>query len=242
MNRMYIFKYIISFILLLSANLSWAQKDSLQLVEKDSLKPRLIKSIRVGVDLSRSVIQLAQKQEIGFEIAVDVRLKNKWYIAAEFGNESEPGKEDYIQFYTKGRYAKLGFNYNTYENLQGMNNEVYIGLRYGFSSFQQDLISYSALDLDHYFGDYSTNPNTTYKGLSAHWVALHFGLKVETLPNLFLSAGIHFNKLLSDKKSEGIDNLYIPGFGKVLLNRNAVGFNYTISYLIPLSKNLKKQN
>lgn len=242
MNKRYIFKYIISFILLLLTNLSWAQKDSLQLVGKDSLKPRLIKSIRVGVDLSRPVIQVAQKQEVGFEITADIRLKNKWYIAAEFGNESEPGKEDYIQFHTKGRYAKLGFNYNTYENLKGMNNEVYIGLRYGISSFQQELISYSALDLDNYFGNYFTNPAITYKGLSAHWVALHFGLKVETLPNLFLSAGIHFNKLVNDKKAEGIDNLYIPGFGKVLLNKNAVGFNYTLSYLIPLSKNNQKQN
>jgi len=240
MNRRYIFKYIISFFFLLFVNFSYSQKDSLQIIEKDSLKPNLISSIRFGFDLSRPIIQLAQKQDIGFEITADVRLKNNWYITAEAGYESEPGEEDYLLFHTKGSYTKLGFNYNAYENLKGMNNEVYVGLRYGFSSFQQELISYTALDLDSYFGEYATNPNTTYNGLTAHWVALHFGLKVETLPNLYLTVGVHFRKLLADKKPDGFDNLYIPGFGSVLLNRNAVGFNYTISYLIPFSKKTKQ--
>jgi len=238
MNKRYIFKYIISFLFLVSVNLSWSQKDSLQLIEKDTLKPKLINSIRIGVDLSRPIIQLLQKEDLGFEITTDIRLKNNWYITAELGYESEPGEEDYITFHTKGSYTKLGFNYNAYENFKGMNNEVYIGLRYGFSSFQQELFSFSALDFDNYFGDYFATPNTTYTGLNAHWVALHFGLKVETLPNLFLTAGIHFKKLISDKKPEGFGNLFIPGFGNVLLNNNAVGFNYTIAYLIPLSKKL----
>ncbi|HIP48095.1 MAG TPA: hypothetical protein EYG92_03910 [Lutibacter sp.] len=242
MNKRYIFKYIISFVFLLFINLSWSQKDSLQIAEKDSLKPRLINSIRVGVDLSRPITQLIQKQDIGLEVTTDIRLKNNWYLAADFGYESEPTEEDYIHIHSKGSYTKLGFNYNAYENLKGMNNEVYVGMRYGFSSFQQELISYSALDFDNYFGEYFANPNTTFDGLTAHWAALHFGLKVETLPNLYLSVGVHFKKLLGDKKPEGFDNLYIPGFGSVLLNNNAVGFNYTISYLIPLSKKIIKQN
>jgi len=236
MNKMYIFKYIISFFFLLVTSLSWGQKDSLQVVEKDSLKAAFFRSIRVGIDLSRPIIQLIQKQDIGFEVTADLRLKDKWYITAEMGYESEPGEEEYVRFHTEGSYAKLGFNYNSYENFKGMNNEVYVGLRYGLGNFQQKLISFTALDFDNYFGEYTAIPNTTYKGLTAHWAELHFGLKVETLPNLFLTSGIHFKKLLSSKKPEGFDNLYIPGLGSVLLNNNAVGFNYTIAYLIPLTK------
>lgn len=232
-------KYFISILFLITVNLSWSQKDSLQVIEKDSLHTKWINSIRVGIDLSRPIIQLAQKQDLGFEITTDIRLKNNWYIAAELGYESEPGEEEYVNFHTKGSYTKLGFNYNAYENLIGMNNEVYVGLRYGVSSFQQKLISLTALDLDNYFGEYSATPNTTFDGLTAHWAELHFGIKVETLPNLFLSTGIHFKKLIGDKKPEGFDNLFIPGFGSMLLNKNGVGFNYTISYLIPLSKKSK---
>ena len=120
MNKRYIFKYIISFIFLLFINLSWSQKDSLQIIKKDSLKPSLITSIRIGIDLSRPVTQLIQKQNLGFEITTDVRLKNNWYITAEVGFESEPTKEDYIHLHTKGSYTKLGFNYNAYENITGI--------------------------------------------------------------------------------------------------------------------------
>ena len=105
MNKMYIFKYIISFFFLLVTSLSWGQKDSLQVVEKDSLKAAFFRSIRVGIDLSRPIIQLIQKQDIGFEVTADLRLKDKWYITAEMGYESEPGEEEYIRFHTKGSYT-----------------------------------------------------------------------------------------------------------------------------------------
>jgi hypothetical protein len=207
------------------------QNDTLQKERKS--QPTYYR-IRLGADITRPIIQLAQKEDVGFEIVGDFRLKKNWYIATELGYESEPGKEEYLKFHTKGSYAKLGFNYNLYENLKDLNNEIYIGLRYGVSSYQQELISYTAVDLDNYFGNHQGAPNEIYKNLNAHWAELHFGLKVETLHNLFLGAAIHFKKLFSNDESISFEHLYIPGLGKVLLNNNAVGFNYTISYSIPL--------
>jgi len=240
MNKKHILKYIISFFLTLYFSFSWSQQetanDSIQLIKNDSLKTKKYAAIRIGIDVSRPIIQLLQKQDLGIEITADYKVAKNWYIASEFGYESEPGHEDQIDFHTKGSYAKLGFNYNAYENLEGLNNEVYIGLRYGFSQFQQQLTSYTVIDLDDYFGDYTATPGTVYEGLAAHWAELHFGLKVETLPHLYLAVGIHFKKLLSDEVPEGFANLYIPGFNKVLLNRDTIGFNYTISYQIPLKK------
>ena len=242
MNKKCILKYIISLFFALCANYSWTQekvvkvKDSLAVIETDTIRLKKSYEIRLGLDISRPVMQLAQEQEIGLELTLDYRLAANWYIASEFGYESEIGHEEIIDFYTRGNYAKLGFNYNAYENLSGMNNEVYVGLRYGFSKFQQELNNFTILDLDDYFGDYTEVPNRLYEGLSAHWAELHFGLKVETLPNLFLTASVHFKKLISDKEPEGFANLYIPGFNKVFLNGSGVGFNYTIAYLIPLKK------
>ncbi len=235
---MYTLKYTISFCFMLFVGFSWAQEetknDSLKSVEADSLHNKKPYGIRVGIDISRPIFQILKEQDLGLEVTADYRVAKNWYAAMEIGYESEPGNEDFIDFHTKGSYGKLGFNYNAYENLRGMNNEVYVGMRYGFSQFQQQLNSYTVVDFSDYVGNYSASPGTVFDGLSAHWIELHFGLKVETLPNLFLTAGVHFKKLISDEEPDGFANLYIPGFNSVLLNRNAVGFNYTIAYLIPI--------
>ncbi len=201
----------------------------------DSLTKKQAHYIRLGIDISRPIIQLIQKEDLGFEITADYQLNPKWFIALELGTASEPGLEDYIAFHTKGQYAKLGFNYNTFKNWEGMHNEVYFGLRYGFSGFQQKLIRYTTVDLDDYFGSYTATPNHTFDNLTAHWGELHVGLKVEILRNLFLSSSIHFKKLISQTKPDGFANLYIPGFNSVLVSNNGIGFNYTISYRIPLN-------
>ncbi len=227
-------KFIINIIFIFVFTYGFAQDTILP--ANDSIKKEQKFGFRIGLDLSRPIVQLIQKQEVGFEITGDYRLAKNWYAAAEIGYASEPGKEDFITYHTNGSYAKLGFNYNTYENWTGLNNEVYVGLRYGFSTFNQQLISYTTTDLDHYFGDQTYTPNLKYTGLNGHWAELNVGLKVEVMKNLFLTTSIQFKKLISSKQPDNFSNLYIPGFNKVLLNNNGFGFNYTVAYLIPFYK------
>jgi hypothetical protein len=212
----------------------WAQ-DSIP-VAKDSTLIKQKYGLRIGFDLARPLIQTLQKEDIGFEITADMRVTQDWYVAMELGYESEPNTEDYITYHTKGSYGRLGFNYNTYENWHGLSNELYVGLRYGYAQFDQELISYTPLDLEDYFGSTPQEPHVVYSGLNAHWGELVAGLKVEVISNLYLTTGIQFKKLFNDKKPEGFDNLYIPGFNKVYLNNGGVWFNYTIAYMIPLYK------
>jgi hypothetical protein len=48
--------------------------------------------------------------------------------------------------------------------------------------------------------------------------------------------------LVSEKASDNFPNLYIPGFNKVTDgSKFGVGYNYTISYLIPIFKKTKKK-
>jgi hypothetical protein len=44
------------------------------------------------------------------------------------------------KFYNKRVVSKKGFDYNAYENWLDMENIISIGLRYGFSTFNQGLI------------------------------------------------------------------------------------------------------
>ncbi len=227
MKQQHILKYCISTLFLFVLFFMNAQE------KKDSLGYKQSYGLRLGIDISRPLIQTIQKEDLGIELTGDYRVAKDWYAAVELGYESEPVEEDYLKFQTKGSYFKVGFNYNAYENWQGMNNEVYFGMRYGFSSFSQELQEVTVLDLDNYFGTQVESPNALYEGLNAHWLEIHFGLKVALFNNLFLTTSIQFKKLLSEQEPDGFANLYIPGFQRVYLNKGGIGFNYTIAYLIP---------
>ncbi len=62
-----------------------------------------------------------------------------------------------------------------------MNNEIFIGYRYGFSIFDQTLNSYTPNVNSTYFpANTITTPITT-SSLNAHWSEFIVGIKAETL-------------------------------------------------------------
>jgi hypothetical protein len=192
--------------------------------------------IRVGVDLHRLSRSLYDDKFRGFEAVADYRLTKKIYAAGELGTVDFTVDDDQVNFTTKGSYFKIGFDYNAYENWLDMENMIYTGIRYGFSSFSQNLNSYSIYDKNAYFDEVIVYPNQKYSSLSAHWVEILGGIKAEVFDNLFLGFSVRLNVLLTDKKPTNFDNLYIPGFNRTYDGSFGVGFNYTVSYFIPLYK------
>ena len=130
---------------------------------------------------------------------------------------------------------------NNYENWLDMENMIHIGLRYGVSSFSQELNSYKIYNTATYFPTASPVANDTkYDGLSAQWVEVVAGMKVELFNNLYAGFSARLNYLASSKKPDNFDNLYIPGFNRTYDGKFGVGWNYTISYFIPLYKSSGK--
>lgn len=117
----------------------------------------------------------------------DFKVTRKHYIAVELGNENKTVEDARLSFTTKGTLIKAGFDFNSYENWVGMNNMIYVGLRYGVSSFSQTLNSYNIYNVNHYFGENSVvyYPDTKYSGLSAQWVEVVAGIKTEIVKNLY---------------------------------------------------------
>ena len=175
----------------------------------------------------------------GFEIVGDFRITKTIYAATEIGFSDRTTNEDYINFNSKGTYFKIGGNINLYENWGDMNNEIYTGLRYGFSTFSQTLNSYNPNFDGTYFDEHTVSPNKEFDGLTAHWAELVIGIKVEVFNNLFLGSSVSLKKMISQKQPENFKNLYIPGFDRVYLNDTGFSFNYTVSYLIPIFKKNK---
>ena len=148
-------------------------------------------------------------------------------------------EDENINFNSTGSFLRIGFDYNMFENWIGMDNSIYIGLRYGTSNFSSKILDYNVRNKDSYFSNLVTNEFQTieYSNLSGNWIELLLGIKVETFKNVYLGLSLRLNKLLSDKKPDNFGNLFIPGFNKVTdENTFGSGFNYTLTYSIPLKK------
>lgn len=197
--------------------------------------------LRVGIDLFKLSRAFYEKDYKGLEVVGDYRLTKNYYIAAELGNENKTVDDTQLNFTTKGTYIKAGFNYNAYENWLDMENLIYIGLRYGVSSFSQTLNNYTVYNTDRYFGDQQeVVSGEKFNGLSAQWGEFVAGVNAKVYNNIYVGFSVRINKLLSNKKPETFDNLYIPGFNRTYDGDFGVGFNYTVSYFIPLYKTKTK--
>ncbi|HEU0137038.1 MAG TPA: DUF6048 family protein, partial [Flavobacterium sp.] len=125
-------KYIFRISFLLAAVLAQAQDQKIP----DSIPVKTNRyGLRVGIDLFKLSRVFYEKDYRGLEFVGDYRLTKKYYAAGELGNESKTVDDDRLNFTTKGTYFKAGFNYNTYENWLDMENVIYVGLRYGVSTF-----------------------------------------------------------------------------------------------------------
>ena len=206
----------------------------------DSIKTNRY-GLRVGIDLFKLSRSFYEKDYKGLEIVGDYRVAKSYYIAAEIGNENKTVDDAQLNFTTKGTYIKAGFNYNAYENWLDMENLIYIGLRYGVSSFSQTLNSYQIYNRDHYLGDEpEVSSGQKFNGLSASWAEFVAGVNAKVYNNIYVGFSIRVNKLFSNKKPENFDNLYIPGFNRTYDGDFGVGLNYTVSYFIPIYKTKQK--
>lgn len=195
--------------------------------------------LRLGVDLHRLSKSFYDDDYKGLEIVGDYRLTRKFYIAGELGNEDKTVDDDRFNFTTKGTYFKVGFDYNAFENWLDMENMIYSGVRVGFSSFSNTLNNYVIYDPTNYYGENIVTSGQKFDGSNAAWLEVVGGLKAELFNNVYLGVSVRLNYLLSNKEPENFSNLFIPGFNRTYDGKFGAGFNYTLSYFIPIYKKNK---
>ncbi len=210
------------------------QKDSIPLKKERY-------GLRVGADLFKLTRSFYEKDYRGIELVGDFRLTRSYYLAAEIGNENKTVEETQLNFTTEGSYLKVGFDYNSYENWLNMENIISIGLRYGVSSFSQTLNSYQVYNPNPYFEEAPVIiDGQKFNGLTAQWIEVVAGMKAEVFNNIFIGFSFRLNRMVSQKLPDNFDNLYIPGFNRTYNGDFGVGFNYTVSYFLPLYKSTVK--
>ena len=238
MKKKQIYLFIIS--ICLSTNMLIGQTESNSndtLIKKEKLLN--INKIRLGFDLLKPILSSSEGDNLNYEIVGDLQLTENIYLAGEYGLVDKVIEDENINFNSTGSFLRIGFDYNMFENWIGMDNSIYVGLRYGTSSFSSKILDYNVRNKDSYFSNLVTNEFQTieYSNLSGNWIEIVLGIKVETFKNVYLGLSLRLNKLLSDKKPDNFGNLFIPGFNKVTdENTFGSGFNYTLTYSIPLKK------
>ncbi|NJB83393.1 DUF6048 family protein [Wenyingzhuangia aestuarii] len=192
--------------------------------------------LRIGVDIIKPILAYTWGDFKGGEIVADYRVSTQLFIAAEAGYSDRTIQEDTFNHTVKGSYLKAGINYNLYTNWLDMDNELYVGARYGFATFSNQLNSYTVFQEGEYFEAKEVTTTTKYNDLNAHWLELVAGIKVEVFKNLYFGFMVNVNKMIATKEPSNLENTYSPGFGNITKNGSGANINYTISYRIPLYK------
>jgi hypothetical protein len=187
---------------------------------------------RIGVDLARFAYYFADPAEVGAEVSLDFEIYNNFFPVFEAGYSSLSDAVDETEYASGGAYARIGLDYNLLPvKDRSIHHSITVGFRYATSIF-----SHSAENItvpSSYWGDLviETYENT----LNGHWFELVGGVKAEVASNLFLGWSVRYRILLNPEMDPQVTPLLIPGYGRGTEDRG-FGFNYTISYKIPLIK------
>lgn len=238
-------RYITKLFIFLGIVTVAAQSKPINTQPKDTAVYEQAYGLRVGIDLSRIIRSSLDDNYTGLELVGDYRLTQDLFLAAELGNENVTRQEDLYEFNTTGSYLKLGIDRNTYANWYGEQNLIFYGGRLGFSTFNNTLNNYQIFDTNRYWNPDGFAPGSEtpeeFNDRTATWIEAVLGIKAEILPNIYLGASVRLGFLFTDAQNGRFPILYVPGFNKVTWDSKfGVGYNYSISYFLPLYKKKNK--
>ena len=164
--------------------------------ESDTIYVKNKYGIRAGIDLSKQIRMLTEEYS-GLSLYGDIKIKERLFIVAELGNDQKTIETENINSKLSGSYMKAGFNYNLYNNLPGLNNEIYIGLRYSQSLFKNELIDYSIYNKDRFWNDQRIFEYKEFDNLKSSWIEFVVGFNSEIKNNLFMGLSLRLNRMLS---------------------------------------------
>ncbi len=230
-------RYVTSILIFLVSHAAMAQGDETPVIKNDSTTYEATYGLRVGIDIASLLRTALDEEYTGLQIMGDYRLTDRWYVAAELGNEAVDRETNQIDFETNGSFIKLGADYNFYKNWLDMDNMIYVGFRVGAANYSQTLDRFDYYQDNNLFPVESVFPRTETTGLTAIWGELQAGLKVQVLNNVYMSLNVQLKRSITEDAPENFDNLYIPGFGRTYdTNEIGVGYSYGLTYRIPFFK------
>ena len=96
-----------------------------------------IDRLSIGLDLYKPIYSSLNNDDLSYEIITSLRIFEDFSLASEIGSLDKYIEDENINFTSTGEYLKLGFDYNLFNNWTGMDNSIYLGVRFATSSFNK---------------------------------------------------------------------------------------------------------
>lgn len=189
--------------------------------------------LRIGLDISRFALHFFQPYRTDVAVQADVRLNKKLYGAFEVGYNRTSHSDTSYTYKGNGVYATVGVDYDFLKKKDPSDkNMVYGGIHYGFARNTYEVPAYN---IHNEYWESETPGSFPKTNMTAHWIELTLGMRVEALPNFFLGWALREKIMVSNNAVEGFDPIIIPGFGSGSKS-SQFDMTYTVSYYIPLYK------
>ena len=147
-----------------------------------------------------------------YEAAARLNMRGKYFpiFEAGVGVSNHTDETSNIHYNVHAPYFRLGMDYNLMKNIRS-GNRIFVGARYGFSTFKYDLDAPEIVD-----PVYGTTLPFSYKGLRGanHWGEVVAGLEAKIWGIFHLGWSIRYRVRFSDKKSLVGSPWYVPGYGR----------------------------
>ena len=186
-------------------------------IQKDSIP--LFRGFAVSFDLVGAGM-LALSDYGQYEAALRVNLHDEWFPIVEAGVGKATHDDEVTQLYysTSAPYFKVGIDKNMLKDKHGP-NRLYVGLRYGFTSYKIDL---SRPDFPDPVWLWNTGFGVKDASCKYHWAEVVVGVDAKIFGPLHLGWSVRYKQRLAHSEEGEFGNpWYVPGFGTYNTNLGA---------------------
>ena len=228
----------ISLFLVLSSSLlflfpapSWAQKKDKEQLKADYKASPFYQGSSIGVEIAGIGGYLLGGDIMSSEILLQSNLKNRFLPTLEIGYGKTDAVNDAndMHYKTSAPYFRIGMDYNVFYLKPYLPGYLYVGLRYGMSSFTYDVSGPDMSD-PNYGG---TTVPFSYSGMKskASWLEGVVGIKVRIYKGFHMGWAVRYKMRMSIDNHENSVPWYVPGFGKNA--SSSFNLTYNLIYNLP---------
>ena len=221
------YRYISNILFLMLSVQAYGQKDTVDVNAISAIEPNQ-KQLRLGVDLSRPVMNMLVKSRHSYEFIVDYSLPKEIYLVAEGGFGGSDINYPDLKYTSTNTFVKFGVERSM---LQRMFPEdwdlLFVGVRYGMAFIKRKEATFTTND--QFWG--TTTGTIPAKNITGHWAELTAGLRVELFKGIFTGYTIRGKFLLNQGPFRELPPAYVAGYGKGEKN-TVFDFNFYLQYAL----------
>ena len=195
--------------LLLLVSLSASAQQKFFSIQKDSIP--FFRGFAVSFDLvGAGMVALSDYGQ--YEAALRLNLHDEWFpiVEAGVGKASHYDEVTQLDYSTSAPYFKIGIDKNMLRDKHGP-NRLYVGLRYGFTSYKVDItrpVSYDPV------WQWETSYSIKDAACKYHWAELVVGVDAKIFGPLHLGWSVRYKQRLAHSEEANLEKTwYVPGFG-----------------------------